>query len=386
MLRVIRRGALLALSALALAACSAGQLNAEQIVERMEQAQQQTNDLHAVVAVDFVTNERSGTMLVENWSKAVGAPDAAGERVLMQRAEVREAEQPRLVGLTFVSNGETFWLYTPAERTVLTGTRAELEQLRSNSGIGGASGPFGAIEGMQSLLQPALDATNVEMLPDEQLGDQAAWKLKLTPKSEGEGPRLDGLASATLWVDPQRALPLKMQLDASDAGEGTLEARTLETNTGLADSLFTFEIPQGARVLQASEIQRSIQPQRLGLDDARAQVDFPLLAPATLPEGTSLVEVQLFQQGGSPAVIQNYSGPVAFSLAQGRNDIARDREPPAGSQVSEVTVRGQPATLITNTSGSQGGSLLRWQENGVTIFIAGTLSGEQALAVAESLQ
>jgi hypothetical protein len=96
--------------------------------------------------------------------------------------------------------------------------------------------------------------------------------------------------------------------------------------------------------------------------------------------------VQLFQQGGSPAVIQNYSGPVAFSLAQGRNDIARDREPPAGSQVSEVTVRGQPATLITNTSGSQGGSLLRWQENGVTIFIAGTLSGEQALAVAESLQ
>jgi len=57
---------------------------------------------------------------------------------------------------------------------------------------------------------------------------------------------------------------------------------------------------------------------------------------------------------------------------------------PFGAKTEAVTVRGQQATLITGTA-DQKGTLLRWQENGVTIIIAGTLSREQALAIAATL-
>lgn len=378
----LRRTAVLALGTLALAACSQ-QLSADEIVARMEQAQQDTRDLHATVAIEFVTNERNGSLLVESWSKVLPGSDAAGRPVQMQRAEVRESAEPRLRGLTFVSNGDQFWVYTPAEQTVLTGSKSELTRLREGSGLGAASGPMAAVESLPALLQPALDQVDVALLPNEQVGGRDAWKLKLTPKAQEGAPSLAGIAGTTLWVDPQRALPLKAQIDASDAGEGTIEARSLESNTGLDEALFRFEVPQGTRVVQAAEIQRAVTPQKLSLDEARAQVDFPLLAPESLPAGTTLVEVQLFQQGGSPAVVQNYAGPVSFSLVQSRADVSRDQQPPAGSQSSEVAVRGVQATLIT---GGQQGSLLRWQEEGVTRFVAGTLTAEQALAVAESLR
>jgi hypothetical protein len=58
------------------------------------------------------------------------------------------------------------------------------------------------------------------------------------------------------------------------------------------------------------------------------------------------------------------------------------REMPNG-QATEVTVRGQAGTLLTN---DQGNSFLTWEEEGVTITIAGRISQDQILQVAESLQ
>jgi hypothetical protein len=55
---------------------------------------------------------------------------------------------------------------------------------------------------------------------------------------------------------------------------------------------------------------------------------------------------------------------------------------PSG-EMTEVTVRGQTATLITDESGN---SFLSWTENGVNIIIAGHISQDDILQVAESLQ
>jgi outer membrane lipoprotein-sorting protein len=375
------------LGALALSACGPDQITADEIVDRMKQSQQEIQDLHGLMAVDFVTNERSGTMLVENWNEATGSSDAEGKPIRKQRTEVRESSDPERVGTTYVSDGQRVWLYDPSENTVVTGTREELEQLRETAQGQTGADPAQAMESFDQLVQEYLDAMDIEVLPDEQVAGQSAWKLKLTPKppqSEGAGPDLSSLASAYLWVDQQRALPLKLQADAKDAGQGGYEARSLETNQGIDDAKFSFEIPAGARVITLAEIAAELTPQTVTLDEARARVDFALLTPGEA-QGATLVEVQIFKRRGEFVVVQNFSGPISFSLVQSRGPVGDDREPPAGSDVRTVTVRGQSATLISAPGGQQG-TMLRWQENGVNIVIAGTLSADAAIAVAEGLR
>ena len=364
------------LAALLLAACGANELTAEQIVQRMEATRAATNDAHATVALDFTTNQQNGSFVVEGWMKKTSATDEAGQSISKLRAEVKSASQPDMQGAILVSDGDKFWLYSPSKNQVVTGSRADLPR-----GIG-AGGPTAQV--LQDMIQRGMSALNVEVQGEEQVAGVNTWKLKLTPKPDTQQQlQLDAIVQATMWVDEARALPLKLAVDAKDMGKGTITVQSIETNTGLADDLFTFTPPPGATVVNVADMAAQAAPKASTLDEARAKVSFKLLAPSALPRGTALSEVQLV---GDKTVIQNYSGgALSFSLVQSAQDVGRDRQPPAGSQVQQLTVRGQAATLITG-NGSEQGSLLRWQENGVRIIIAGTLSADDARKVAESLR
>ncbi|MBC8078188.1 MAG: DUF4367 domain-containing protein [Chloroflexales bacterium] len=363
-------------SALLLAACGATQYSAEQIVQRMEATRAATNDAHATVAIDFTSDQQNGTFVVEGWMKKTGRTDEAGQSISKLRALVQSASKPEMQGTLLVSDGDIFWLYSPSKNQVVTGSRADLPR-----GVG-AAGPTTQV--LQDMLTRGMSALNVEVQGEEPVAGVNTWKLKLTPKADTQQQlQLDGIVQATMWVDEARALPLKLAIDAKDMGKGNVEVRSIETNTGLADDLFTFTPPPGATVVDVADIAAQAAPQAATLDEARAKVTFTLLAPGDLPQGTALSEVQLV---GDKTVIQNYSGgTLSFSLVQSTQDVGRDRQPPAGSQVQQISVRGQQATLITG-SGSEQGSLLRWEENGVRVIIAGTLSGDAARTVAESLR
>jgi outer membrane lipoprotein-sorting protein len=378
MVLYLRSLALLLVAALVLAACGAQQLTAEEIVQRMEATRAATNDAHATVALDFTSDQRSGTMEVEVWLEKTGQVDEAGQAISKTRAEVKQAAEADLVGTLLVNDGTTFWLYSPKDNRVLTGARSDLPR-----GAGAAAGgPTTQV--LLDIVSRGMEAFDVELLGQEQVAGVNAHKLKLTPKTDTQQQlQLDGIVEVSMWVDEARALPLKVAIDASDMGKGTLEARALETNTGLADELFTYTPPAGAEVVQVADLMARMSPQSLTLDEARARVTFALLTPATLPDGTTLTEVQLV---GEHTVIQNYTGgAVSFSVVQSSEDVGCDRQPPAGSAVQQISVRGQPATLITG-SGTEQGSLLRWQENGVRFVIAGTLAAADAQQVAESLR
>lgn len=370
---------LLLISALALTACSTDQITAEEIVERMEAARDAMQDLHATVAFDFTTTEKSGSMLVEGWLAKTDQTDEAGKPVYKMRGEVLEASEAKLAGSLVVSDGETFWAYNPAENTVLTGNKSDMPDHE-------ATDPVGATAALQDVIERGLDAFDIEVLGEEEIAGQNTWKLKLTPTTDTEAQfQLDGLVEITMWVSEELALPLKLTIDGSDMGQATVEVRSIEVNTGLSDDLFTFTIPEGAEVIDAAELAEQMRPRTTTLDEARAAVDFPLLTPEVLPGDASLVEVQII---GGETVIQNFVGSgVTFSLVQSSEDVGGERQPPVGSSVSEVTVRGQPATLITGNDAQQG-TFLRWQEGetGVWCVVAGTLSAEDALSVAESLQ
>jgi outer membrane lipoprotein-sorting protein len=365
-----------ALAAMLLAACGQSLPTAEQIVERMEATRAATNDAHAVVAIDFTSPERSGQLLVEGWIQKTGELDAAGEPIARVRAEVLEASEAELVGSLVVSDGATFWLYNPAENTVVTGDARSMQDQSPAS-------PAGATEMLQDVIADGLDALELEVVGVEQVAGKDAWKVNFTPKAETSAQlQLDGVIEGTMWVDEQLALPLKLALDASDFGQGTLEVRSIETNTGLGAELFSFTPPEGATIVEAEELAAQMQPKPVSLEEARTAVSFSMREPGYLPAGMALVEVRVI---GTGTVILNYAGEgESVSVVQSNEEVGQDREPPAGSQVQEVTVGDATGTLISGADGE--GALLRWEQDGLRYVVAGTLSAEEALRVAEGLQ
>jgi outer membrane lipoprotein-sorting protein/predicted Fe-Mo cluster-binding NifX family protein len=364
------------LGALLLAACGQTLPTTEEIVARMEAARAATNDAHAVVAIDFTSPERTGQIVVEGWMQKTGATDAAGEPIARVRAEVLEASDAEMVGSLVVSDGEQFWLYNPTENTVVTGDADEMKDQSPAS-------PVGATEMLQDVISEGLDALDLEVVGVEQVAGKDAWKVNFTPKAETTAQlQLDGVINGTMWVDETLALPLKLTLDASDFGQGAAEVRSIETNTGLSADLFTFTPPADATIVDAAELADQMEPKAVTLDEARSAVSFALREPSYLPAGMALVEVRVI---GSSTVILNYAGDgSSVSVVQSNEDVGQDREPPAGSQVQEVPVGDAVGTLITGADGE--GALLRWEQDGVRFVVAGTLSADEALKVAEGLQ
>lgn len=381
-MRLLRLGSLVALLGLLLAACAPGQVTADEIMQRMEAARNNLTTAHAIADVALDTPERSGTFSVEAWTQKTDKTDAAGKPIAKLRAKVLQASEADLVGTEFVNDGETFWLYSPKENKVVTGKLSEIK-----GGDVGAQDPTAQMMQMQEMLQQIIDGSDVAIEnQSEQIAGRDTWKIKLTPKPETQQQlQLGSVIATNLWVDKQSDLPVKALIDAKDLGKVEATATTLELNQPIADSTFAFTPPAGAEVVNAADLAKQARPQTTTLDDARTQVSFPLLAPASLPDGVQLDEVQVLPMRGE-TVIQNFSGAVNFSLVQGQGGFPDQDRTPMGAQSQAVKVRGQDATLITGGTGAEQGTLLRWQENGVTIVIAGTLSAEQATALAESLK
>lgn len=363
--------------ALLLAACAQRPPTAEELVQRMEAAYAATNDAHATVVFEGTTPDHTGRLVVEGWTRKTGATDAAGKPIGQVRMEVREASDPALVGSLVVSDGTTFWFYRPASNTVVTGPVSAMRDSAADT-------PAGAAFTLRDLLGRGLEAVDLEVLGAEQVAGRSAWKVRVTPKPETQAQLpLQGVVEGTLWVDTELALPLKVALDAADFGQGVVEVRQIETNIGIGADRFSFTPPPGAKVAPIEELTAQKQVRRAAsLEAARAAVGFTLREPGYLPDGMKLVEVQVI---GDTTVIQNFAGSNGgLSLVQSTVDVGHDREPPVGSQVREVTVRGVAGRLISDANGQ--GSLLRWQEGDRRYVIAGTITAEEALRVAEGLK
>jgi outer membrane lipoprotein-sorting protein len=328
------------------------QPTAEEIVAKLQEVEASTEDAHAVLEIGAKGEGMDEELLVEVWEKK---PNKF-------RAEVLEANDPELAGAISVTNGQQFWAYQPSQNEVVVGEVGPDEP----------SSFQGVIRDTGDMIRQALDATDVKLAGEEDVAGVATYKLELTPM-EGDETFLPAGSKATLWVDQERWVVLQAHFSGGIAGEGQMRVRSFELNTGLADDLFLFEIPEGAKVTKAEDK----QPKHLTLDEARAQADFTLLVPTYVPEGVTLIDV-LTVDG---AFILHYDhSTTSFSVIQGFSEGVREAPP---GQKTEVTVRGQTAKLLTDGLGN---NFLTWVEDGVTITIAGLIDQDEILKVAESLQ
>jgi outer membrane lipoprotein-sorting protein len=328
---------------------------AEEIVAKVQETVDSTNDAHAIVTATLDASGKDISAKAEIWEKS---PNKV-------RALVLDSSEPDLVRSVVVSDGQQAWFYSPAENKVMIGGAGEMEMPLPQEMLGE----------LQGLIQQILDVSDAELVGEETVAGQRAYKLTLSPREDsGEVVPLLGGGTAVLWVDEERWIVLKATFEASALGQGSMEVESFELNPGLPDDLFQFEVPEGAEVVQVKPQQ--IEP--LTLDEAKAQAGFPLLVPEVVPDGVTLIDV--FKAGDSFVLRYDHSQQVSFTIIQG-SELA---SPPPLGDSQEITVRGQSATVITDEAG--GNTFLYWAENGVTITVAGHIGLDEALKVAESLK
>jgi outer membrane lipoprotein-sorting protein len=339
---------------LSLAVVACGQrITAEEIVARMQETVENTDDGHAVVKVDANVQGIEMSLTGEIWEKS---PNRF-------RARVLEASDPQFEGMIMVSDGRQGWFYEPVRNMVTLG---EVEEMETPL-------PQEMLSEMQSAIQAILDVSEVELAGEEKVAGRTAYKLVLTPKEDAERT-LPGGGTATLWVDKDQWFILKATYEGSTFGQGTMEVQSFELNPGLSDDLFTFKIPDGAQVVEA----KSQAPVPMTLDEAKAQAGFPVLLPEYVPGNATLIEV--YKNGESIILRYDHSTEVAFAIVQGP-ELAGP--PPLGAS-QEFMVQNQVATVISDEA--EGNTFLYWTEDGMTVTIAGHISVEEALKVAESLR
>lgn len=373
--------------------------DADELLARSLETLETIEDGHAVVEVtaelpadmleqmdnDLPLDSLNGTF--EVWGKRNAGPN--GEPAV--RLEVLDAAKSELVGLTAVSDGTQFWLYDPGRNVVVVGQAEDMMAILAQR-MAEHEGEWQHDDGRLEQFEPEtadmpetpeeavakfLEYFTAERAGSDELAGSDAYRLRLIPIPEKmpEEVRLAG-GFVNVWLRTSDQLPVGVEYAEGTAGYGKVVATAAEINTGLEESIFTFSIPEGAEVVQATDLIEAIEARK----EAAETADFEALAPTDLPAEAVAGEVE--QIAG--AVVQRFDLPEgnSFFIAQGKGfpvDAPED-----ATSTETTTVRGVRGTLFTNSDGTR--TLLTWQESGMTFLIGGDVSPEQAMAVAESLE
>lgn len=280
-----------------------------------------------------------------------------------------------VVGSIDVRNGNDIWFYHPHDNTY---SHIELSDMPSGEEMGGE---------MTQMVEQMLESMEISYLGSGNVAERKVHELKFTPK---EGAENVGFipGDTTISVDSETWYPLKMQIESEQFGTMRMEYREIEFNPDFPPDTFTFVPPEGAKEV---EIEMP-EMEELTLEEAREKAPFSLLEPTSLPEGFEFEAAQLFEmldneEMSGASLILNYTNGIGqltiaeFYSPEGHpsmSDMAA-----SGMEGEKVTVRGQEGYLMEAGMGMRG---VMWLEDELQISIFGSLSKEEILNVAESLE
>jgi outer membrane lipoprotein-sorting protein len=363
------------------------QPTAEEILTQTIDSMESIDSAHAIVDLRVDTPEKDASATVEVWGRQADEGPGAF------RMQVLDTSEIKAVDALVVSDGETVWVHSPQEEKVFVGTVEEakimLADMKSEYGdfykgdldkSDFDKGEFDKSdyekpESSEQAVQKLLEYFTLNKLGTEEIDNQPAHLLELVPipdQMPTEYAAVGGLFH--LWIDQARNVPLALEYTGGSFGEASITFSDLDLNPELSDTLFTFEIPPDVELVSFADL----TPQSLSLEEAAAAAEFEFLTPDETPQGATLVDV-LDVRG---TIVQRFTLPDggSFTVAQGITDEVA--KPPSESQIVEV--RGVEGTLYVSEDGDK--VLLSWSEGDLFYYIAGDLTPDQALTIAESLR
>lgn len=356
------------------------QPSAEDILVQTLETVKSITDGHAVVAIDVDTIEQDASGTVEVWARR--GEDGLGAF----RMEVLDASEEKVQGAMIVSDGETLWAYFPSENKVFVGTPEEARAMMEENEF--MDGDFGQFpeggehehpENAEEAVKKLLEYFNVGKSGSEMIVGETTNLLKLEPIPEQMPSEFTAVGGfINLWIGQDSNLPLAVAYAGGSFGEYSATVLELEVNAGVDEAFFTFEIPVGVEVVTFADL----EPQSLTLEEAGEFAEFEFLTPAETPPGATLVDILEVRA----TLVQRYTlpGGGSFTIAQGISGEYSDEARTPSTESQSIEVRGATGQIFEDEDG--GKVLLIWTEGDLTYSVAGDLTPEQALTIAESLQ
>jgi len=275
-----------------------------------------------------------------------------------------------------VSDGEFVWSYD-AETNTVTKIKLPEEPLLTDKDFISLIGDF-------------INGSEVSMLGVEEVDGRSAYILEARPKIENSDPGLD--SRTKVWVDKETWMVLKSSV-YNNKGNLTMdvEIRNLKVNTGVPDSEFKFEIPDGAEVVTVDLDEKlSKFSENLSLEEARELASFEIFTPEYVPEGYVLNSVTISKddniasenQNSETAVLSYQKRTESFDITE----TVYETEPEENKFMQEgekISINGREGVYLNEFGDLK---MLQWRPGGVEIALIGSLEKAEMLKIAESIQ
>jgi outer membrane lipoprotein-sorting protein len=336
-------------------------MSAEEIATKMQEKEASLKDYSGTIHTTIYLNGEKD--LEEEIQIVYKKPN------LMRTSGVEEGKE-----VESVSDGEFVWSYD-AETDTVTKIKLPEEPLLTERDF-------------VSIIGNLLNESEVSMLGVGEVDGRNAYVLEARPKNEENG--LSELISRTkLWVDTETWMVLKSSM-YDNKGNLTMEMEIsdLKVNTGIPDSEFKFEIPEGAEVVTMDLDEQFKISENLSLEEARQQASFGILVPEYIPEGYVLNFTSIYNDSnmvpegqGSETVTLTY---LKENEEFGITETVYEGEGYTSTQgAEEVMINGKVGKYLNEFGNVK---MLVWKLGEVEITLYGSPEKAELLKIAESIE
>ncbi len=338
----------------------------QQMLTKAAQRLKTAKTLHAIIDITTVGPAVNGTISTDVWN---ASPDKSHTVVLQSTLKQYST------GSVIVSNGKQIWQYDPAKKVVYTG------QISDNAGTPTAGIVQDRSQSIISFVQSVFTHSNATLVASSvNIMGHTAYEIYVTSPAPGQSGSTSSDSgnfnyNGDVYIDKTSMLPLQVKLKIQGLGQETLDLPTLVLNQPVDNNIFTFTPPPGIQVLPFPKTNTS-STGAITLGQAQQQAGYHLLSIPSSESGYQLQGVDALGAPGNQIFTLNYvNGNTTFAISEGKS-LAN--LPISGRQIS---LRGTTATL--SSSGST--MTLTWTEKDIGVQIAGNVSQDELVAIANLL-
>ena len=281
---------------------------------------------------------------------------------------------------------DSFHVYDASSNTVYEGALPQQDQGSADNGVP-------TVAKIQDTINKLSEHWTVSGAEPGTIAGRAAYTVRLTPRHDG------GLLGAgELGWDAATGVPLRAAIYAQGQSGPTLELKATDVKYGPVDAA-TLDVPApaGAKV---THVDTSSDKQgggagakepapTTGVADVQAKLPFKLSAPDTLA-GLPRKDVQLVHIGDTPTALVTYGeglgGIAVLESATPKDATQGGGGPQAGGPLGGLEL---PKLSINGATGSELatalGTILRFDRDGVSYAVAGSVPAPAAEAAARGL-
>ncbi|MCK4529252.1 outer membrane lipoprotein-sorting protein [candidate division WOR-3 bacterium] len=254
-------------------------------------------------------------------------------------------------GIITVSNGEVMWVYDVKKGEA---TMVPLE----------GSGDLPDFDYGQIIKELLMD-TNATLLGEEKLSDRSCYVIEVTPKKDTY------ITGQKIWIDKMYWLPIRIETDF-EGFKSSVEYTNVSFNTGISNGEFEFSSPSGVKIIEPE----TKLPNHVSMEDAQNNVNFTILNPSYTAG---------YEFNGATVSKSGYVESISLIYTKGRKRMmitqTTSQEKYLLPNAESVSI-GEAEGELTYIFGSK---MLRFDSNDTEIMITGTMTKEELIKIAESI-